>query len=334
MRFKLKVPATTANFGAGFDVFGAALRIYNEFDVIAEKRAPGARRAGDSSRLISVDIEAGRGYDAPQSFEGLKKLVKSSVIAAIREFGLGAYISERYSSVAVKMTNNSPLARGLGSSASAITGAVHSVNALAGWRLDKAKLLSLACRLEGHPDNITPAFFGGLCVSTGSGMSFNYVKIEMPEDLKAVLCVPDFGVSTEAARGLLPQRVLLKDAVYNASRTALFVFGITGRRYGLLAEGMRDRLHQPYRKKLIPAFDEVISSALGAGAYGAALSGSGSTIIAICPADIGVCKMAGKAMTGAFMGKRLGSRYIICGFDNEGVSPLPIHGGSASGGKN
>jgi len=174
-----------------------------------------------------------------------------------------------------------PLARGLGSSSSAIVGGLMAANLLTGNTVDRATLLDMAVTLEGHPDNVTPALIGGLTLSYTLEAQHHYVTLPFPNDLTLVVAIPDFELSTAQARAVLPAQVDRAHAIFNGSRTALFVHALYSRQYALLATAMDDRLHQPYRAALIPGMTAAIAAGYAAGACGVALSGAGPTLLAI-----------------------------------------------------
>jgi homoserine kinase len=174
-----------------------------------------------------------------------------------------------------------PLARGLGSSSSAIVGGLVAANYLAGKPLDQAALLAMAVAMEGHPDNVTPALLGGLTLSYTAAAQHRYVQLPFPQDLTVVVAIPDFELSTAYARSVLPPQVSREDAIFNCSRTALLVYALQQQRDDLLATAMEDRLHQPYRAALVPGMSEALAAASAAGALGVALSGAGPTLLAL-----------------------------------------------------
>jgi homoserine kinase len=156
-----------------------------------------------------------------------------------------------------------------------------AANQLTGNKVDRATLLGMAVALEGHPDNVTPALIGGLTLSYTVETQHHYVTLPFPNDLTLVVAIPDFELSTAQARAVLPTRVNRAKAIFNSSRTALFVHALYSRQYALLATAMDDRLHQPYRAALIPGMTAAIAAGCAAGAYGVALSGAGPTLLAI-----------------------------------------------------
>jgi len=256
---RVQVPATTANMGPGFDSLGMALKLYNIIEM---------EEVGNG---INIDVEG----------EGAEKIPRDRgnivYIAAARVFKLAQYRSK---GLRIRIINNIPLARGLGSSASAIIGGLVAANILSGNKLDEKDLLNLAADIEGHPDNVAPALVGGIVVTTMADGEVRYSKIDPPARLKCVVAVPDFVLPTKMAREVLPQSITLSDAVFNISRTALLVTALMKQDLNLLSTAMDDRIHQPYRANLVPGMKKVFAAARLAGAKGVALSGAGPTLIA------------------------------------------------------
>jgi homoserine kinase len=180
--------------------------------------------------------------------------------------------------------NDIPPTRGLGGSAAALVGGSVAANDLFGGQIAAPDLLNIVCELDGHPDNAAPALLGGLVIGTLTSGNISAVRLE-PKGLKVVVAVPDFAVSTTAARRALPDSVPHRDAAFNVGRSGLLLGALATGEYGLLRIAMQDRLHQPYRSHLIPGLEDVIEAALSHGAYGACLSGSGPTVLAFAPEE-------------------------------------------------
>lgn len=181
--------------------------------------------------------------------------------------------------------NNIPMTRGLGSSSACIVGGLIGANALLSNPLSLSDLVNLASEIEGHPDNTSPAMLGGLVTSVLEGDKVYWVKQEiLGDDIKLVAVIPDFKLSTAMARQCLPQNVSHKDARFNLSRAALFQASLTSKNYQNIKVAVDDRLHQPYRSKLIKGCDDVFKTAYGLGAYGVYISGAGPTIMSIIDA--------------------------------------------------
>ena len=294
---KVQVPASTSNLGPGFDVLGLALDLYNEVHAV--------RNA--SLRGISIKIEG----------EGKDSLPKNQSNVIWKAMGIVfAKMNAPMEGYDLKLINRIPLMRGLGSSAAAILGGVLAGNALCGNSLKKDEVFELAVKTEGHPDNVAPQLFGGLCISAANGKNFEVIQLALPKGIQAVVCVPDFELSTAKARAALPKNVPHKDAVFNASRTALLLSALAEKRYDLLRLAMEDRLHQPYRKKLIPGFDKVLAAAYGGGAFGAALSGAGPSIFALAPKS--KAEAVGRAMERAFAKAGVKSKSMDLRFNMKG----------------
>ncbi|MDR1195041.1 MAG: homoserine kinase [Endomicrobium sp.] len=305
MKVKIKAPATTANLGSGFDIFGAALTIYNEFEAEYFPNAEGKNKAkfvlkGEGRKTLP---------------KGEKNLVWQSMKETFKILGCeGKYDLKN---VGITIKTGIPLSGGIGSSASAIVGGISLANALCANKLDKSGIAELAVKIEGHPDNVVPAVFGGLCIcakdESGHG---TIVHLPVPK-LKIVLCVPSFELRTKRSRQILPKHFELKDVVFNASRTAILAAAFCSGDYTLLKKGMEDKIHQPYRGKMIPAMESVMQAALSAGAYGSYLSGSGPTIAALSSS-----KKAGevqKSMIKTWKKESVCAKSYILDFDKKGA---------------
>ncbi len=237
----VRVPASTSNLGPGFDCLGVALRIYN--DVIVTR--------GERSRLPAIapaaaDLFFQRTRCAPFSFS-------------------------------ISIRGDVPSSRGLGGSVTVRLGALLAMNFLSGNRLDRLSIFQLCAQLEGHPDNAAPAVFGGFTVVREE----NVQRFHVSTALSFVLLIPNFEVETSAARKILPSRITRAAAIKNSANSSAITAAFASGNYQNLRGAFRDRLHQPYRKKLIPFLPRVITAAEKAGALGAFLSGSGSTIAAV-----------------------------------------------------
>ena len=256
----IKVPATSANMGPGFDSIGIALELYNHlwFEEIEEgveiivKRKQEIEIPTDKNNLIyktMVDFFAQTG----------------NVMPGVR------LIQEDYI----------PMVRGLGSSAACIVAGLLAANHLSGRHYCREQLAQIAAKIEGHPDNSNPAFFGSMVVGALDQNEMRYVRLDLPKELVFAIMVPDFPVSTEASRKVLPDRYTKKDAVFNASRAALLVASMYTGKYENLSMAMQDRIHQPYRNQLIPNMDRIFKAAKNYGALASYLSGAGSTLMAV-----------------------------------------------------
>ncbi|SNZ03070.1 homoserine kinase [Persephonella hydrogeniphila] len=287
------VPATTANLGAGFDTFGLALSLYNEFEV------------EEHDGVVIETIP-----DNPF----LKTPEKNLFVQVLK------YACERrgktFHGAKVKQITNVPVARGLGSSATAIVAAILISATVSKVELTDDLFFEIAYRFEPHPDNLLPAWKGGFITALLQNKKTYYQHIDFPQDIKAVVVIPDFELSTEKARAVLPEKISLKDGVFNVQRASLFISALVNKQYDILKIAMDDRFHQPYRKKLIPGFDEVISNALEAGALGASLSGAGPTVLALA---IEKFDDIGKAMIEGFEKHSIKADYKVLEVDKRGA---------------
>lgn len=258
----VRVPATSANLGPGYDAVGLALSLSMR---ISLERAP--------APMVEVH---GIGADLiPSGPEHPAYRAARFVAELVGEFDVHFHLVQE---------NDIPPARGLGGSAAALVGGAVAANDLLGRSMAAPDLLNLVCELDGHPDNAAPALLGGLVIGTLTPEGISAVRLE-PKDLKAVVAVPDFAVSTTAARRALPESVPHKDASFNVGRAGLLLGALATGEYDLLRVAMQDRLHQPYRSHLIPGLEDVIEAALTNNAYGACLSGSGPTVLAFAPEE-------------------------------------------------
>ncbi|GAB4412500.1 MAG: homoserine kinase [Anaerolineales bacterium] len=291
----VRVPATTANLGPGFDCLGMALALYNTVTVHA------------TTGGLSVRIE---GEGAEDLRWGEENRVLRAMRLAFQEAG------ERLPGLSIELRNEIPLGRGLGSSAAATVGGLVAGNALCGNPLSTDRLLTLATQLEGHPDNVAPALLGGLVIAVQDERGLICERLDVPPDLTAALFVPDFPMPTAEARRVLPAQVSRADAVFNMGRVALLVAAIARRRYDLLDVATRDRLHQPYREAIFPAMPALFAAAREAGALGVFLSGAGSTIIALCRED---AQGVADAMARAAQQLDLTGRALVAPLADEGA---------------
>ncbi len=272
MKVCVKVPATTANIGPGFDCMGMALPVYNTV-TIEETVLPGTG--------VEINVIADSDSIDQLSLDHIP-LDENSIVYKAVEL-LYNSIGQTPSELKITIHSNIPVARGLGSSSSVIVGALIAANELLGRPADEVALLSIACEIEGHPDNITPAIVGGLVISSQEDDgSVVYRKLEWPAEWAVTVCVPDFELATDIARSVLPSEVPMKDAIFNAKRLAMFVEAIHTKDSSLMKLALQDRLHQPYRMKLVPGLDSIIDNLKHFdNVLGCVLSGAGSSILII-----------------------------------------------------
>jgi homoserine kinase len=259
---RIKVPATSANLGPGFDCLALALDLYNPLEF----------RVNPPDRETTLDV-IGEGRDSIALDDENLVLVAMECVARARGMRLPPFD--------LRMHNAIPLGRGLGSSAAAIAGGLLGADAILGTQSDAGFLLDLGLKLEGHPDNIVAALVGGFTIGISDREQILTHYLRPPASLRAVLLVPDQFSSTNESRAALPTLLSRTDAVYNAGRCAMLVAAIAGERFDLLHAAMGDRIHQPYRALTFPFLNPTIEAALAAGAHGASLSGAGSSVIAL-----------------------------------------------------
>ena len=254
-RVTVRVPATTANLGPGFDAFGCALSLYT--DVTFEETEAGLEITG-----------------CPEEYTGPDNLAYVSYCAAL------ATMSEELRGVKIHIEADIPVCRGLGSSAALLVAGAMGANALRGNKLSTQGLLNITNAMEGHPDNLAPAFFGGLTASMVDNGLPVCVNFPLHPDWEFLALVPDFDLPTTVARQALPTKYDRNDAVYNIAHGALVLKALELGDEKLLRNAMQDRIHQPYRKKMIPDYEKIESLVRTTGAA-FCLSGAGPTLLCI-----------------------------------------------------
>ncbi|MBR5126639.1 MAG: homoserine kinase [Oscillospiraceae bacterium] len=254
-RVTIRVPATTANLGPGFDAFGCALSLYT--DVTFEETEEGLSITG-----------------CPEEFTGPDNLVYESYCAVLNT------MSEEVRGVKIHIDAHIPICRGLGSSAALLVAGAMGANVLRGNKLSTQGLLNITNAMEGHPDNLAPAFYGGLTASmVDSGLPV-CVNFPLHPDWEFLALIPDFDLPTSLARSVLPEQVNRADAIYNVAHGALVLKALELGDEKLLRTAMQDKLHQNYRKKLIPDYEKIEALVRTTGA-GFCLSGAGPTLLCI-----------------------------------------------------
>jgi homoserine kinase len=266
------VPASTSNLGASFDTCGLALSLY-----------------------LRLEVEpADNGFEILPTGEGAEKVPRDESNLMLRAALFAAEARrQKLPGARIRVDSQIPLARGLGSSSSAIIAGLSIYEALSGDKLDQSDFFDFALNFEGHGDNLAPSTLGGLVVAVvkertdyagNERRSLLTVKRHWPEEVKIVICIPDFEMETAKMRAVLPQMTTRHDAIYNLQRAALLQAALAEKRFDLINEALRDRLHQPYRAPLAPGISEVLKLNDEAhkfpGLLGAAISGAGSTMIA------------------------------------------------------
>ncbi len=298
-KVSVRVPATSANCGPGFDTLGLACTLYND---------------------LTYEIVDGKGFQLDVIGEGaeyLKPYGRNLAFASFLKVWNKITDNERIA-LKVSMNNRIPMSRGLGSSSSAIVAGLYAANALCNNYYSKEELLDIATEIEGHPDNVAPAIYGGFTISYMEQEKAHSLRMLPAKPLKFIAVVPERKLPTILARQAIPETVLHKDAVYNVSRASLLVGALLGGHYEFLQMALNDKLHQPYRAHLIPGLDDVFSAAKDAGAYNAIISGAGSTVMAYAAPESD-CNIIGEAMVKAFAANNEKAIYQILDLDTEGV---------------
>jgi homoserine kinase len=275
----IRVPATTANLGAGFDCIGAALSLYNEFKLTT---------IATESLVIAV-----RGLEAARVNIDESNLVYRAFLKLYARIGLQPPV------IQLEIELGVPLARGLGSSATAIVGGLLGANAIAGNPLSSSEVMQLAIEMEGHPDNVVPALLGGCRLAATARDGWAIADIPWHSSIVPVVAIPNFELSTAQARSVLPSEYSRADAIFNTAHLGLMVRGLETGNAAWLRAGSIDRLHQPYRQQLIPGYDEVERAVTAAGGYGMVISGAGPTLLALANADSAAAVAAAMAQSWA-----------------------------------
>jgi len=307
MKIAIKVPATSANLGPGFDTLGLALDLWNETDWSTDVEAD--KRMGQTDGQIVVSVE-GEGADTIERGKDNLIVQAAMKLAELAGKELPAFI--------LKCVNNIPMSSGLGSSSAAILTGLLGANALLGDPFTRVQILDIAAEMEGHADNVSPALLGGLtlsCVDVEAGKAIvRQIPIGMEMHITVVL--PDFHLPTKDARAALPKHFSMKDAVHNISHAALVLEAFRCGDLSLLGEAMTDTLHQPYRMKLIPGAQSAMKAAKEAGASAVALSGAGPSLIAFSSKAESVI---GEAMKRAYEEAGLKARIFNLGVSGSGA---------------
>ncbi|HWQ46593.1 MAG TPA: homoserine kinase [Longilinea sp.] len=300
---RVRVPATTANLGPGFDCLGLALDLWNEVDIRLIGNELKISNEGEGAGILPANAKNA-------IFRAMKALADQKDIP----LPAGIQITSR---------NAIPLGSGLGSSAAAVLAGIFSAGSLFDVKLSFQEQLDLAAELEGHPDNVAPCLLGGLtaCMQTEHGVVVRSLPLkEMP----ILIALPDFNFSTRVARSVLPKLVPYKDAVFNISHTLMVTQALQEGDFDLLKEAMQDRLHQPYRLPLIPGAQQAMEAAYRAGAATVALSGAGPALLVVCRYTEDRETVAGVMRT-QFEQAGLAMRYFLPGIAFKGVETKIIH---------
>lgn len=288
------VPATTANLGPGFDCLGLALTLYNRATFT------------DAAATFAIHI-SGEGADwLPTDESNLVWQAAQRLFEVVGKWPSGTHI---------RLENGIPAGSGLGSSAAAVVAGLVAANVLVEGGLSQPELLELATEIEGHPDNVAPALFGGLTLINQTENGLHLECIPVPA-LTAVIVLPDFTLPTAQARAALPKQLTRQDAIFNIGRMGLLIQALQTGDHHKLRLAMQDRLHQPYRLPLVPGLAEAFAAAYSSGASGVALSGAGPSLIAFAPQ--GHAQIA-SACQHAFSQAGLTSRVWVLTVDTAGA---------------
>ncbi|MEN9568692.1 MAG: hypothetical protein RLZZ69_3888 [Cyanobacteriota bacterium] len=262
----VNVPATTANIGVGFDCLGAALTMANEFQFLVV----------DTDTKLKIIVE---GEEADKVGLGENNLIYRSLVQFYQ------HIQQTPPHLEITIKLGVPLSRGLGSSATAIVGGLLGANSLAGNPLSQAEIMHMAIAIEGHPDNVVPALLGNCLLSVEDDGAWQITPIPWHQNIMPIVAIPNFELSTREAREVLPSEYSRSDAIFNISRMGLLIRGLETNNPSWLKTALADKLHQPYRQKLITGYQQVEKAALAAGAYGLVISGAGPTLLALTNAE-------------------------------------------------
>lgn len=253
---KIKVPATTANIGCGFDTLGCALTLYSTFTF-------------DKNESFKIT-------GCPEKYQNVENLVITSYKKVFNQF------NKEIIPVSLHIDSEIPVSRGLGSSASCIVAGIWAANHFLGYPLNKEQCLDIATEIEGHPDNVAPAIYGNLCSSFMSDQVYT-AHFNVSQDLNLLVMIPDFEVSTASARKVLPKTVDYKDAIFNVSRVACLCKALEENNQDMIHHALQDKLHEPYRKELIHEYEDIKEICKDEVAF--FISGSGPTLICIAKND-------------------------------------------------
>ena len=306
---RVQVPATTANIGPGFDCLGAALTLYNrfQFTVLPE--------SSERTPTLCIEVE---GLEAARVQTNAQNLAYKAFCTFFEK------IHHPIPNLHLKISLGVPLARGLGSSATAIVGGLLGANAITGNLLSQSQLLDLAIAIEGHPDNVAPALLGGcqLAAMDPSTQDWTICPIQWSSKIVPIVAIPDFELSTAAARAVLPQQCSYPNAIFNMAHLGLLIKGLETAQTEWIRVALHDRLHQPFRAGLISGFSEVQTAALAAGAEGLVISGAGPTLLALSLSEI--APLVADQMRSAWQRQGVTAQVSLLQIDGLGATVEPI----------
>ncbi|MBD2491060.1 homoserine kinase [Aulosira sp. FACHB-615] len=296
----VNVPATTANLGPGFDCIGAALTLCNQFKFTR------LDEGGLTIHVTGAEAERVQTDESNLLYQAFLKLYQ--------------YIDQTPPPVKIEIGLGVPLARGLGSSATAIVGGLVAANQLAGEPLSQVQVMELAIAMEGHPDNVVPALIGGCRLAATSETGWEICDVPWDEKIVPVVAIPNFELSTSEARRVLPTEFSRADAIFNTAHLGLLLRGLETGKGEWLRAALQDKLHQPYRKALIPGYDAVNAAAVAAGAFGMVISGAGPTLLAL--ADAAHSQAVELAMASAWKDAGIDAEVRSLALDTQGATIL------------
>lgn len=291
---KLRVPASSANMGAGFDTLGVAVGLYNRMEI---------EEIPEGLEIINKNT---------QSF--VPKDENNLIYRAM--LYLFNHVGHKPKGCRIAQNSQIPMTRGLGSSSACIIGGMLAANIISGRTLSYNEIIHLAAKMEGHPDNVGPALFGGFCVSLTDDEKTIIKSAKLEGHIKFAVIIPDFFVATKKSRGVLPSRVDFRDAVYNVGHASMFQAAMLSGDMEALSMGVKDKLHQQYRKNYVDGMEDIFEKTYSLGSRATYLSGSGPTILSILDGDY---KRFGNGMQEYFIENSLKWKCMILPIDNVGA---------------
>lgn len=293
---KIRVPSTTANVGPGFDILGICLNLYNYIDIDYSYKYQLKYTGSEYKNSLSNDKN---------------NLFYYSMEKVYKEFGV------KIPEFSINTEVNIPLSRGLGSSSSAIVAGVSAANHFLGNKLNKNEMLKICNDIEGHPDNVAPCLLGGIVISMSESNKVYTQTIQSKNNLKFIVVIPEFELSTKKARSVLPDKIDFFDSVFNSSRLSFLIMSFINGDKELMSIALKDRLHEQYRGKLIKGFEDIKNTAIEYEAIGSVLSGAGPTILAIADQNENIIA---EKMSNKWLELGIKSKSKILEIDHSGCS--------------
>lgn len=297
---RVQVPATTANLGPGYDCLGMALQLHNTVEMSV------------AASGLNIEIQGEGCLDLPRDEENIVFQAAQTIFKQVFFQPPG---------LKIRLHNNIPPAKGLGSSSAAIVGGMMAANILSGNKLEQKDIINLAHNMEGHPDNVAAAVLGGIVVAVPSDGEIRCIKINPPKNLRAAVSIPDFPLFTRASREVIPQQIPIHDVSFNLGRVAMLISTLYTGDINQLLIAMEDRVHQPYRTNLVPGMKKVFAAARLAGAKGLSLSGSGPSIIAYSDGDL---ELVARVMRDTFRQNGVTAKSLLLDISPVGARAFEI----------